>query len=73
MSTVVKKITGQLLEQFIVEAKKEENVEKVKGEIIDPLIKYIMERIYPYIIATAGLFILTFLVAIIILIILLRK
>lgn len=71
--TVIKKLTSQLMEQFITEARKEENIDKVRKDVLDPMINYTMGRIYPYMIATAALFVLTFLVAIIILIILLKK
>jgi len=46
---------------------------KIRKNIIDPIIHYSIERIYPYIIITGALFILTLLVAIVILIILIKK
>jgi hypothetical protein len=73
MSSVVSNLTKQLLEHALIEIKKEENIKKVKLELVDPIIDYSMGRIYPYMLITAALFILTFLIAIIILIVLLRK
>jgi hypothetical protein len=73
MSSVVSNLTKQLLEHALIEIKKDENIKKVKLELVDPIIDYSMGRIYPYMLITAALFILTFLIAIIILIVLLRK
>jgi hypothetical protein len=73
MSSLITNLTKQILDHTLLEIKKEENVKKIKSEIVDPIIDYSMGRIYPYMIITAALFILTFLIAIIILIVLLRK
>ena len=73
MSSLITSLTKQILDHTLLEIKKEENVKKIKSEIVDPIIDYSMGRIYPYMIITAALFILTFLIAIIILIVLLRK
>jgi hypothetical protein len=73
MSSVVSNLTKQLLEHALIEIKKDENIKKIKLELVDPIIDYSMGRIYPYMLITAALFILTFLIAIIILIVLLRK
>jgi len=73
MSSILSNITKQILDHTLLEFKKEENVKKIKTVIVDPIIDYSIGRIYPYMIITAALFILTFLIALIILIILLRK
>jgi hypothetical protein len=73
MASIITNLTKQILDHTLLEFKKEENVKKIKSEIVDPIIDYSMGRIYPYMIITAALFILTFLIAIIILIVLLRK
>ena len=73
MSSVVSNLTRQLIDQFITEIKKEENKTKIKGEILDPIIQYTVGQIYPYMIMTVAIFILTFLLALIILIVLIRK
>ena len=46
----IKNITTQLIDKLITEFKKKDNVDKVKKLVIDPLIKYSIERLYPYII-----------------------
>ena len=71
--SVVSNLTRQVIDNILIEIKKDENMSKIRSNIIDPIIHYSIERIYPYIIITGALFILTLLVAIIILIILIKK
>jgi hypothetical protein len=71
--SVVTNLTRQVIDNILVEVKKDENMSKIRSNIIDPIIHYSIERIYPYIIITGALFILTLLVAIVILIILIKK
>ena len=71
--SVVSNLTRQVIDNILIEVKKDENMAKIRTNIIDPIIHYSIERIYPYIIITGALFILTLLVAIIILIILIKK
>jgi hypothetical protein len=71
--SVVSNLTRQVIDNILIEVKKDENMSKIRSNIIDPIIHYSIERIYPYIIITGALFILTLLVAIIILIILIKK
>jgi len=70
--TLVNNITKQIIDNVIVEIKREENMDKIKLNIIDPIIHYSIERIYPFIIFSGAVFVLTLLVAIVILIILIR-
>lgn len=55
------------------ELKKEENITKIKKEILNPLTNYIIEQIYPYLIISVIIFILTFLMATLTVILILRK
>lgn len=71
--SVVTNLTRQVIDNILIEVKKDENMSKIRTTIIDPIIHYSIERIYPYIIITGALFILTLLVAIVILIILIKK
>ena len=71
--SIVTNLTRQVIDNILIEVKKEENMSKIRTNIIDPIIHYSIERIYPYIIITGALFILTLLVAIVILIILIKK
>ena len=59
----LKNITSQLIERFITETKKKENVEKIQHNLIDPLIKYTIQRLQPYLITISVIFLLTFILA----------
>jgi hypothetical protein len=52
------KITSNLLDKCFVEFNKEENQDKIKINIIDPIIEYIKKRVQPYLIFILFLFIL---------------
>ena len=60
----IKNITTQLIDKIIKEFKKQDNVDKIKLHLIDPLIKYSIESLYPYIITISVIFVLTFILAI---------
>jgi hypothetical protein len=67
------KIVNDLVNKCIVEFKKDDNMERVKLNILDPCIKYLVDQFYPYIIATCVIFILTFILAIAIFVMILRE
>ena len=69
---MLNKITSELLEKLIDEIKKPSNITKIQSGIIDPLICYTYGKLYPYIIFCSIIFILTLLIAIIILLISLK-
>ena len=60
---LIKKLTNELLDKFIIELKKPENVNKVQVNIVDPVINYTFHKLYPYILTTTIIFFLTFLLA----------
>jgi hypothetical protein len=68
----IKKITTDIINMIIIELKEEENLNKIKKEILQPTTNYILEQIYPYLILSVIIFILTFLIATITLVFLLR-
>jgi len=68
----VSNITSQVIDIFAKEFKKDENQKKIRTEMIDPIIRYTFERLYPYIAGASVIFILTFLLAIIILVLVVR-
>jgi uncharacterized membrane protein len=68
----IKKITSDIIEMIVKELKEEENMNKVKKEILRPIINYILEQIYPYLIISVIIFVLTFLIAAITLIFIVR-
>lgn len=72
MSTLVK-LTDEIINTLLTEAKKEENMCRIKRTVMDPLIDYTFQKLYPYIVITSILFILIFVLAISILYTLVRK
>jgi hypothetical protein len=72
MSTLVN-LTGEIVNTLLTEAKKEENMCRIKRTVMDPLIDYTFQKLYPYIVITSILFILIFVLAVSILYTLVRK
>ena len=70
---MIGKLTKGAIEKFTNEIKKEENMDKLKHNVIDPLIQYCYSRLYPYFLLITILFLLTFLMALFIFIILLKQ
>ena len=70
MSQKIKEICSTIIDKLVLEFKKEHNVKKIRKEILDPSIKYIIDKLYPYILATCVIFVLTFVMAVAILVIL---
>lgn len=60
---LLKQLTNELLEKIILEIKKEENMTKIQQNFIDPIIHYTFHRLYPYILISSIVFLLTFLLA----------
>ena len=73
MSEKIKQICLEIIERCVDEFKKENNFNKIKCEILDPCVSHMMNKIYPYVLATCVIFVLTFLLATAILIILIFK
>lgn len=72
MKSTVPKLLKEGFDIIICEGKKEENVEKIK-QLMDPLIEYMFQKLYPYIVITSIMFVLTFTVALCILYMLIRS
>jgi hypothetical protein len=70
---MLNKITEELLDKCILEFKKDETQEKITTYILDPLICYILDKLYPYILFTSIIFVLTFIIATLILFLLVRE
>lgn len=60
---LLKQLTTELLEKLMLEIKKTENMTKIQLNFIDPIIKYSFHRLYPYILISAIIFLLTFILA----------
>lgn len=70
---ILNKLGSELSEYFIEEIRKEENVNKIKDKVINPLIDYTFHRLYPYILVTSIIFFLTFILAVIILYLIIKS
>ena len=70
---ILSKLSSELSEYFVQEIKKEENIEKIKEGVVNPLIDYTFHRLYPYIMITSIIFFLTFILAVIILYLIIRS
>jgi hypothetical protein len=70
MSLKLKSICVDIIDKCVDEIKEENNMNKIKSELLDPCVNYILKKIYPYILATCITFVLIFLMISAILIIL---
>jgi hypothetical protein len=74
MSDKIKRsLIQESIELFINEIKKDDTQNKIKTYIIEPSFSFIFDRLYPYIILTALIFLLLLLLTILILFFLLRN
>ena len=64
---MIKDIFNDIIDKFVLELNKKENISKIEKSLVDPLIKYSFSKIYPYILTISIIFLLTFLLAILIL------
>ena len=69
---MIHKITSELFEKSIIELKKDENINKIK-QILKPIIHYVLLKLYPFLIASSLLIILTFILNMLILIIIFKN
>jgi type II secretory pathway component PulF len=65
-------LTSDFLNKIIKEVRKKENMDKIHGNIIDPLIEYTYNKIYPYILVLFSILVLIFLIIVVILLLILR-
>ena len=66
-------LTKKIVERFIDEVNEPENRKHIQNNLIEPLIKYTYNRLYPYIYVIVILFLLTFILALLIFIFLLKS
>jgi hypothetical protein len=58
---LVKDLVNDILIKIISEINQPETSQKIKIEIINPLVSYILQQLYPYLITTCVIFVLMFL------------
>jgi len=71
--TWIQKITNELIETLLTEIYKEHNMTMIQDKILEPMINITFTRLYPYIITTSIIFFLTFILAVAILFVIIRK
>jgi uncharacterized membrane protein len=69
----LKTILYDLIEEVIKEINQPEQQDKIKREILDPFIVYLVKQMYPYLISTCIIILLMLLCVVSVLIILLRQ
>jgi hypothetical protein len=70
----LRSILCDLVDKCIIEINDGDDIKKpIKEKILKPLINYILEQIYPYLIISVIIFALTLLIAIIILVLILKS
>ncbi len=67
------KYTSEIIDRLLDEVNKEENMTKIHNNLIEPLLSYTFKRLYPYMMISGIIFILTFLLAILILILIIKN
>lgn len=70
---MLEKFSSEMIQRAINEFNKEENQIKIKENIIDPIVYYILDRLSPYIIVMFIIFVLIFLIAVTILLMMIRN
>jgi len=65
--------TTDIINKIMLEINKRENMTKIEQNLIEPLIHYTFRRLYPYLMITSVIFILTFLLALLILLLLIKQ
>ena len=57
----VNELVNDILLKIITEINQPQTSHRIKTEIINPLVRYILEQLYPYLITTCIIFVLMFL------------
>lgn len=69
----ISKLATSVLEKLLTEVGKDDNITKIETKLVEPLIQYSFRRLYPYMIIGGIIFLLTFLLAFLTLILLLQQ
>jgi hypothetical protein len=73
MSSIKNSFINEIIDMCITEVSKDETKKKINTYIIEPSFTYIFDRLYPYILVTAIIFVLILMMAIVTIIILIRN
>ena len=69
----ISQFTTDIINKVMFEINKRENMSRIEQNLIEPLIRYTFSRLYPYLMITSVIFILTFLLALLILLLLVKQ
>ena len=69
----IQRISKEVIQACLVEAKKEHNKDLFRVHVLDPVVQYALSRLFPYILVTSIMFLLTFILAIAILILIMSR
>ena len=69
----IKRISTEFIQTLLHEAQQPHNKDKFQVHILDPIIQYALSRLFPYILVTSIVFLLTFILAIAILVMIMNK
>ena len=47
---MIEKFTSEIIDKIILEIKKKKNLQKINDNIVEPIIYYLLQKIYPFII-----------------------
>lgn len=70
---MINKISNDFIDILIKYFSNEENNKKIKSTIIDPMIIYIFDKFYPYLLLTGGIIVFIFLLVLSIFILIIRS
>jgi len=70
---MISKLASDILDKGLCELSKKENMSKIEQKLVEPLLHYTFKRLYPYLMMTSVIFILTFLLALLILLLLIKQ
>ena len=69
----IHRISREFVQAFLLEAKKEHNKDLFRVHVLDPVVQYALSRLFPYILVTSIVFLLTFILAIAILVLVMSR
>lgn len=70
---IINKLITKILDDGIEQIKQPENMKKLQINLVDPMISYTYKRLYPYFLITTIIFLLTFVLALLIFMIILKQ
>lgn len=68
----ISSITNDILDKILLEFARNDNINKIERNLVEPLIKYTFKRLYPYILISSVISTLTLILALIILLFIIR-